>query len=491
MSRPFTILHAFLTFAAIAHTVSSARAASPAIAPRAFSSGVVQEDVPANLPDPWWSTVQRDIVQSEYHIAGECVVAPAIHAAAHQAPNRAQGFRTYFGADGIRLVPRTTHRDEAPAWEWRLTLTGWGRDGSWTAAEAPQVSINGNLIEYRRNGLTEWYVNDARGLEQGFTIDCRPTSDGMPGPLRVELAVGGSLRAQCAEGGQVVDFVTPAGALGIRFDHLSVMDARRRELPAHFERRDERTGERLAIVVDDAGAVYPISIDPIATSPSWAAQSNQSGAQMGISVSTAGDVNGDGFSDVIVGAYGFDNGQSNEGRAFVYHGSTGGLSLTANWTAESDQADALFGYSVATAGDVNKDGFSDVIVGAYQFDNAQSDEGRAFVYHGSAGGLSPTANWTAESDQASANFGWSVATAGDVNGDGFSDVIVGARHFDNGQTDEGRAFVYHGSASGLNASANWTAEGETADARFGSSVSTAGDVNGDGFGDVIVGAPGI
>jgi hypothetical protein len=167
-------------------------------------------------------------------------------------------------------------------------------------------------------------------------------------------------------------------------------------------------------------------------------------ATFGISVATAGDVNGDGFSDVIVGAYLYDNGQTNEGQAFVYHGSAVGLSTTAAWTGESNQADALFGISVATAGDVNGDGFSDVIVGAWAFDNPHTDEGRAFVYHGSAAGLSITLAWTSESDQAFALFGISVATAGDVNGDGFSDAIVGAHRFDNGELDEGRAFVYYG-----------------------------------------------
>jgi hypothetical protein len=101
-------------------------------------------------------------------------------------------------------------------------------------------------------------------------------------------------------------------------------------------------------------------------------------------LATAGDVNGDGFSDVIVGASVYDNGETDEGRAFVYHGSGSGLSFTPNWTAESNQATALFGTSVATAGDVNGDGFSDVIVGAF-FDNGQTDEGRAFVYYGNEG----------------------------------------------------------------------------------------------------------
>ena len=88
---------------------------------------------------------------------------------------------------------------------------------------------------------------------------------------------------------------------------------------------------------------------------------------------------------------------------------------------------------MATAGDVNGDGFSDVIVGAYRYDNEQGNEGRAFVYQGSAAGLANFPDWTAESNQPGAQFGVSVGTAGDVNGDGYSDVMVGAPLYDNGQ----------------------------------------------------------
>ncbi|GMU94775.1 MAG: hypothetical protein AMXMBFR50_02920 [Ignavibacterium album] len=240
---------------------------------------------------------------------------------------------------------------------------------------------------------------------------------------------------------------------------------------------------------NEGGAfVYHGSANGLSTTANWTTESNYTYAYFGKSVSTAGDVNGDGYSDVIVGAYYYGNGQTDEGSAFVYHGSATGLSTTVNWTAESNQVDARFGISVSTAGDVNGDGFSDVIVGAPYYDNGQTDEGSAFVYHGSATGLSITANWTAESNQAGAFFGRSVSTAGDVNGDGYSDVIVGASEYDNGQTDEGRAFVYHGSSTGLSTTANWTAESNQASARFGISVSTAGDVNGDGYSDVIVGA---
>jgi hypothetical protein len=241
----------------------------------------------------------------------------------------------------------------------------------------------------------------------------------------------------------------------------------------------------------DEGAAYVFhgSASGLSASANWTNESNQTNAQFGVSVSTAGDVNGDGYSDVIIGSFMYDNGQTDEGKAFVYFGSSAGLSANSNWAAESDQANAQYGCSVATAGDVNGDGFSDVIVGAQSFDNGQTDEGRAYVYHGFAAGLSATANWTAESNQATAFFGNSVSTAGDMNGDGYSDVIVGAPYFDNGLTDAGKVYVYFGSASGLSASPDWTTDGSISSMKLGFCVSTAGDVNGDGYCDVILGAP--
>src|SRR5262245_21785137 len=86
--------------------------------------------------------------------------------------------------------------------------------------------------------------------------------------------------------------------------------------------------------------------------------------------------------------------------------------------------------------------------------------------------------WTAESDQTFADFGWSVASAGDVNGDGYGDVVVGAYLYDNGSEDEGRAYLYLGSMTGLGTIAAWTAESDQPATRFGSSVASAGDVNG-------------
>lgn len=220
----------------------------------------------------------------------------------------------------------------------------------------------------------------------------------------------------------------------------------------------------------------------------WTAEADQDEAEYGTSVAGAGDVDGDGFADVLVGAYRFNDGQTDEGRAFLFRGGPDGLAQSPAWTAEPNQANAWFGYRVASAGDVNGDGFADVAVAAPRYDNGQDNEGRVSVFLGSKAGLAATSTFRLEPNQAGASFGEGLASAGDVNGDGFDDLLIGAPDHDGGETDEGRAFLYLGSKSGLSTTPAWTAEPDVAGAAFGCSVAGAGDVNGDGYDDVLVGA---
>lgn len=255
---------------------------------------------------------------------------------------------------------------------------------------------------------------------------------------------------------------------------------------------------------DGAAFVYPGRADTIAVEATYVQGGRQVGAQLGLGVSFAGDIDNDGFSDMVTGAPFYESGasQTDEGRFFVTYGGSCGPQcaprfedeIASNPPREGEQAGAQFGWNASAAGDVNGDGYADVIVSAPNFDpdlcfpvcgSPIPNAGIVRVYHGGPSGLSPTPAGTLDGFfEPNAQFGYSAASAGDVNGDGFGDVIIGAP-FDLGV---GQALLYLGSPGGLATSPSWTKSGEQAGAQFGLDVAGAGDINGDGYDDVIVGA---
>lgn len=177
------------------------------------------------------------------------------------------------------------------------------------------LNADANTLVATSERILMRYRNDEKGMRQDFIVKKKPSGKGA---LRVWLEAkmtGGRVEVKA----DAVSFVAASGAEAMRYSELKVWDASGKRLAARFEGE----GARVAIVVEDGRAVYPITIDPLSTTPNWTAESNQANARFGFSVSTAGDVNGDGFSDVIVGAHLFDNGQTDEGRAFVYYGNEG------------------------------------------------------------------------------------------------------------------------------------------------------------------------
>jgi hypothetical protein len=181
---------------------------------------------------------------------------------------------------------------------------------------------------------------------------------------------------------------------------------------------------------------------------------------------------------------------------------TGGDGFKLNGETAGDNS----GFSVSGAGDVNGDGFDDLFVGAHLADPSGTSSGASYVVFGKAGGFSASLNLSTLDGttgfrlQGEAEYdfsGRSVSGAGDVNGDGFDDMIVGASGADPNGPESGASYVVFGKASGftatlnlstLNGSDGFKLLGETAGDYSGSSVSGAGDVNGDGFDDLIVGA---
>lgn len=197
-------------------------------------------------------------------------------------------------------------------------------------------------------------------------------------------------------------------------------------------------------------------------------------SESGGGVAGVGDVDGDGFDDVAVGAHHSDENGSHSGSVRVYSGADGSLIHL----MVGDEAGDDLGHAVAAAGDVNGDGVPDIIAGAH--DNA--DPGTVRVYSGVDGSVLREFAGTSASDF----FGRAVAGAGDLDGDGHDDVLVGAPQDDASGANAGRAWAFS-SADGSVLHA-WS--GDSPDDGFGAAVSAAGDFDGDGCLDVMVGAPG-
>ncbi|MBK6505132.1 MAG: FG-GAP repeat protein [Ignavibacteria bacterium] len=189
-------------------------------------------------------------------------------------------------------------------------------------------------------------------------------------------------------------------------------------------------------------------------------------------------MNGDGFEDLIAGAPFNDAGGFDAGRAYIYFGGQI-INTVADVILTGATVSDNFGYSVSKAGDVNGDGYGDVIVGAHLNDAGASNAGRAYIYFGGAN-MNNAADVTLTGLAADNSFGFSVSTAGDFNGDGFSDVIVGAYLNNAGAAGAGELTFFLG-GSNMNNVADVTLTGAAAGDNFGYSVSYAGDVNGDGF----------
>lgn len=332
------------------------------------------------------------------------------------------------------------------------------------------------------------YEHSAQGLRQNFTVFQPP--DGT-GDLSVQLELSGDFTA-ALEGIGGIRFTDCTGKAVFDYRDLHCWDAREQPLHAKMCLAGEGNSQRLTILVDDAGATYPITIDPVSTSPATLLIGPLAGQEFGYSVCTAGDLNGDGRSDVAIGAWQTTVGSMTlAGRVYVYYGTNTGISTVASVVLDGTQAGAQLGNAVSTAGDVNGDGYSDLIVGSRTWESntvTELSEGAAFIYYGSATGINTTPDLTLQTNHADDNFGSNVACAGDINNDGYSDVLVGAYLSSYPTFNEGAVFVYMGSAAGLSSTPLHRLERNQGGAFFGRSISSAGDINGDGFSDIVVGS---
>ncbi len=377
----------------------------------------------------------------------------------YEAVNARHGLAATMGPDGFAV--------RSGAGDWRLRLSSLGRDGGRLGfADGPAVARL-NRVEIDRGGVVEWWVNGPLGVEQGWTVP-EPPAPGLRGPLTLVLAQSGTLRARPGADQGTLAVVDGLGREVLRYAGLVAVDARGKALPARFETADED----IRVRVDDAGASYPVRIDPWVQAATLTASDGAVNDFLGVSVAVSAD-----GSTIVAGVRGKKVGNiAAQGAAYVFVRPAAGWSsvtqaavLTASDGAAFDQ----LGYAIAISGDG-----STVVAGPFQKQiGSNANQGAAYVF------VKPAAGWTSATQ--TARLTASGGAAGDylgeslaVSADG-SSVVAGAYlRTVSSRLAQGAAYVFVKPASGWvngTEAATLTASDGASNDYFGYSVAVSGD----------------
>ena len=338
-----------------------------------------------------------------------------------------------------------------------LSLHAYGYAGRLrTLAPATPRAVH-NRVSYRRPGLSEWYANGPLGLEQGFTLQAPPAAH-HSGPLTLALGLSGNLKASLDRGHRGLTL-----GRSLRYSGLSASDARGRSLRTWLELH----GRTVLLRVDDAGARYPLKIDPFVQQAKLTASDGAEDA-LSFSVAVSGDT-------VVAGAPSATVGPSpahfSQGAVYVFVKPTTGwanATQTAKLTASDGDNEGLLGSSVAISGDT-------VVAGQPDATNTGAPAGAVYVF------VKPTTGWTNATETAKLTasggaggdfFGGAVAVSGDTVVAGASGATVGAN------SRQGAAYAFVKPTTGwANATqtAKLTASDGAANDFFGNSVVVSGD----------------
>jgi hypothetical protein len=479
--KVIAILLAILLAVLSGFTFAAEPSALPAGKPQKLNSS---EEVPKGLEKSDWHSI-RAAYEAGRH---------AFHAVdgGWQARNPGQQWTTHFDGRGFLAKPKDAD------WQWGLEFKSYGfGDHQTQVSGTPAVRAEGQRLSYHWNDtVEEWFVNDQRGLEHGFIISQRPATDesssSTASPLAFTLATRGSLRPSVSADAQTVHFRDASLAPVLNYSGLKVWDADGKILSSRFEAVGEN---QFRLLVDEVGARYPLTIDPIAQQAYLKAGNNggPTDVQFGDSVAVSGDT-------VVIGAPQENSSTtgvnstpnesaSSSGAAYVFTRSGASWSQQAYLKASNTGAGDAFGRSVAVSGDT-------VVVGAAFEDSSTTgvnstpnelagSSGAAYVFTRSGTTWSQQAYLKASNTGAGDNFGNSVAVSGDT-------VVVGASQEDSSTTGvnstpnesasgSGAAYVFTRSGTTWSQQAYLKASNTGAGDWFGWSVAVSG-------GTVVVGA---
>lgn len=489
------------------------------------------------IPDDWYNEAVRKIDQLDYAFAKKKLNNDYV------SYNKNSGFDYTINEKGM-IVKNNVAVPGKTDWKTSFSLTSISKgETTWNNNDFLNAKLDASKLQFVHRHFAIEYINDKTGMRQNFIINEKPTGDE---ELKVNLALGNSLDYELKDNYALYcyDKKISKNNPQLIYDGLKVWDANGTVLEAHME----LAKNNLSIVVDDKNAVYPVTVDPLSHSPEWTTSANgilpalltntqlQIDALYGFNVAGLGDVNGDGYDDVAIGAPGAIDIISapatvvGAGAVFVYFGTPAGLSTTPNKVLRSTTpvVNALFGYSVA-GGNVTGNSKNDIIVGApgESYTTAVSGTpatatvtaGKVYVFageditgsapspvfslylNGSAYFSRGVAMLLGSNITINALFGFSVAATEDMTGDGLGEIIVGAPGYAELAllpVRSGAAVVFYSSNLAVNVCQKLTAPTSsllgipalnTGGLLFGFSVDGLGDYNQDGKPDVVVGAP--
>ncbi|MEI7775763.1 MAG: FG-GAP repeat protein, partial [Verrucomicrobiota bacterium] len=414
---------------------------------------------------------------------------PHSRGAEYFAANPKQQLRAWFSKDGIELASGRARKDrgtgfrplgpagfqpvapkpnatstnaptvkinndesEPEPWNLVLRLRAAGRTGALTQISATEVRSEGGRVEMadRVAGLTQWFENRKEGVEQGFVIERKSSGSG---PLEVVMAIEGNLRPEIlSDTPQGIRFIDPSGSEVIRYAGLKVWDAAGHALTAQMQMH----GSEVALVIAEADAKYPITIDPTFAVPQARlteelVANDQFGYSVAVSSSTA-----------LIGVPGDDTtGGTDVGSAYVFLASGGDWVFQAKLTSPEPAPGDDFGWSVALEGDT-------ALIGVPYSDTSASNAGSAYVFVRSASTWTQQARLTASDATNSDYFGESVALSAET-------VVVGARASDTAQgTAAGAAYVFLRSGTAWTQQVKLMPGDGVSNDQFGASVAISG-----------------
>ena len=353
---------------------------------------------------------------------------------------------------------------------WSLQLLAFGRGNAQTPVNPTAPQALKNRVTYNHGNISDWYIDGPLGLQQGFTVNQQPDA-ASEGSLTVTVGLGGNLQARLQNDAHGLNLLRPDGSTALSYSGLVAYDATGRQLDAHLALQPNGLTQDLVFQVNDRGAVYPLTIDPVTQAAKLTASDGAAFDAMGVSVALSPD-----GTTALVGSPGASIGTNQgQGAVYVYTEPAGGWASTSTFTTKLTAADGQgndsFGWTVT----LSSDGTTALIGAA----SANSGQGAAYIFNKPAGGWASSSTFaaklTASDGAAGDGFGTTLTLAGNGNL-----AVIGSEYAKIGSNlGQGAAYVFNKPtgdwASSSTFAAKLTASDGAPNDQFGSSISLSGD----------------